>query len=84
MYSRKQVIERLDHLARYAALGDEWRQALADAIQMLTEPVKEESIAPRWIVGTKKEAYCSECFSCLYDWSWTYCPRCGKKVKWDK
>ena len=53
-----------------------------DAIALLKE---QEPVKPKWASGIKgSEALCGSCMAWLSDHSWAYCPRCGRKVKWDE
>lgn len=50
------------------------------------EDKEKEPIEPKWASGIKggADALCGSCMAWLSDHSWGYCPRCGRKVKWDE
>ena len=45
--------------------------------------IGDESVKPIRTDGYIRDAHCGSCKAWLSDHSWAYCPRCGKKVKWD-
>ena len=53
---------------------DAW-EAIRDKLQ----PVK-----PIWAMKMYgvSEVWCGACRETLRDYSWKYCPRCGRKIKW--
>lgn len=54
-------------------------QLFDDAIALLDVP----EVKPVWTLGYHRDAYCGSCKAWLPNRSWTYCPRCGRKVMWD-
>lgn len=44
---------------------------------------EQKPVKPLWALGRTRTASCGACKSWLSDHSWEYCPRCGRKVKWN-
>lgn len=88
MPDREKVIQRLNHLERYGAFSEDWKQALRDAIALLREqePVVPENHMPDETCPACGAAFIGELSYYLghtYKKYYAYCPGCGRKVKWD-
>lgn len=93
MADQEKVIEMLGKVSCFfkslLAVGwqcdaDTYREYL-ESVNMAIALLKEqEPVKPKWASGIKgSDALCGSCWAWLFDHSWTYCPRCGRKVRWD-
>lgn len=52
-----------------------------DILELLKE---QEPAETKWASGINGgDALCGSCMSWLSDHSWAYCPRCGRRIKWE-
>lgn len=78
------VLELLEDDETQLIYRDEIIKAHEDEIERLNELLKEqcEPTAPKQQEETRMWTVCGNCSQHLIS-KWTYCPYCGRKVKWE-
>lgn len=81
---RQKVIEALEYLIS-GECTDTQMDYVEDIFETITLLKKQEAVEPKWASGIKggADALCGSCMAWLSDHSWSYCPRCGRPVKWE-